>query len=211
MVNPNRHDRSRECTILSRSFYERSALEVARDLLGKYLVRASREGTTYGMIVEAEAYTGEKDRASHSYGGRRTPRNEVMYGEGGHAYIYLIYGMYHCMNVVTGRIDEPQGVFIRALEPLGGLGIMARRRGFDRLDERKTRELTSGPSKLCQAMGIDRSLNGLDLTGDTLYLTRGKAGPFIIRSTPRINIEYAGEDRSLPYRFLIAGNRFVSR
>src|SRR2546423_1100203 len=147
---------------LPRSFYLREdTAAVARDLLGKLLVVPAEDGTRVsGMIVETEAYMGIGDRAAHSFGGRRTARNEVMYGLAGHVYVFFVYGMYYQFNVVTGPADHPHAVLIRAVEPVEGIEMMRVRRG-----EMKERNLTSGPGKLCMAMGIDRRLNGEDLLG----------------------------------------------
>jgi len=152
---------------LGREFYLReNTLKVARELLGKLLVVAADDGKRVsGVIVETEAYLGVTDRAAHSYGGRRTARNEVMYGGGGHAYVYFIYGMYFQFNVVTGPADHPQAVLIRALEPVEGIEVVRARRG-----EMNDRNLTSGPGKLCIAMGIDRGLNGEDLLAEKVWL-----------------------------------------
>ncbi len=129
--------------ILQRPFYQQNILEVSRALLGKILVHESHEGTTAGRIVETEAYSGPEDRAAHSFGGRRTPRNDVMYGEKGHAYVYLIYGMYNCVNVTSGETPgKPEAVLIRALEPVEGQEIMEKRRG---IVAGKVSNLTNGP------------------------------------------------------------------
>ncbi len=195
---------------LDRDFYERPTLAVSQDLLGKLLVRESAQGRTVGRIVETEAYMGIEDKASHAYGGRRTARNKVMWGSPGHAYVYLIYGMYWCLNLVTEEEGIPRAVLIRALEPLEGQQLMAKRRGFSELNPRKKKELTNGPGKLCMAMGIDGSLSGADLTADILYLAEGE-GSFKIITSTRINVDYAEEDASRPWRFMIFGNPYVSR
>src|SRR5215831_542073 len=159
---------------LPREFYTRSdVLEVARDLLGKKLVVPNRNGTRIaGIIVEAEAYRGPEDRASHAFGGRRTNRTETMYQIGGTAYVYFVYGMYYQFNVVTAVADVPHAVLIRALEPVEGLDVMRRRRGRER-----DRELTSGPGKLCVALGIDRRLDRADLLGNRVWLEAGRKVP----------------------------------
>ena len=148
---------------LRRDFYQRNTLTVARELLGKYLVHNSQEGTTIGKIVETEAYIGPHDPASHAYKGRRTKRTEVQFGPGGYAYIYQIYGKNFCFCIVTQKVGMPEVVLIRALEPIAGLELMAKRRGFSNLTDYK--ELTNGPSKLCQAMGINKSLYGIIYVG----------------------------------------------
>ena len=191
---------------LNRPFYRRDAEKVAKDLLGKHLVRRSSEGKTVGKIVETEAYLGEEDPASHSYQGAKTERTEVMFGPPGHAYAYMIYGMYYCFNTVTGREGKPEGVFVRALEPVKGIKLMEERRGLD-----DKSELTNGPGKLCMAMDIDNELNGEDLCGNKLYITKPeKTKSFEIRKAPRINIDYADEAKKWKLRFFIKGNPYVS-
>jgi len=190
---------------IPRSFYEQSTLDVARQLLGKYLVRKHPDGKTVGRIVETEAYVGPEDRACHASRGR-TKRTEVMFGPPGHAYVYFIYGFYYCLNIVTEAVDHPSAALIRALEPVAGIPLMKARR---RAEEQ--RNLISGPGKLCQAFAIDRSLNGADVCGNTLYVEdRGEPAPRIL-TTPRIGVDYAGKWKKKPWRFLIRGNEFVSR
>jgi DNA-3-methyladenine glycosylase len=192
---------------LKRSFYERDALTVAKDILGKYLVTHTPVGTTVGKIVEVEAYMGFIDAGSHAYQGKRTARTEVMFGLGGHAYVYLIYGMYYCLNIIVNRTDVPEVVLIRALEPVDGIELMKQRRGTDRI-----LNLCSGPGKLSTAMGISLKENGIDLCGETMYLLSGVTiNSREITRTPRINIDYAGEARDYPWRFLIRDNPFVSK
>ena len=185
---------------LARAFYERPATEVARTLLGKVLVH----GRTAGRIVEVEAYLGLMDRAAHAWHGI-TARTRVLFGPPGHAYVYFVYGMYDCLNVVA----EPEGaagcVLIRALQPLAGVALMRRRRqGVSRLED-----LASGPGKLTIAMGITRRHNGADLTGGPLTI-RGIAAAeeFSLDVTPRVGISHA---KDWPLRFVVAGSRFLSR
>lgn len=194
---------------LPREFYLREdTIAVAKDLLGKLLVVPDQEGKRVsGMIVELEAYLGVEDKAAHSFGGRRTARNEVTFGIGGHAYVFFIYGMYYQLNFVTGPADHPHVVLIRAVEPVEGIDLMRERRG-----SMKDKNLTSGPGKLCIAYGIDRSLNGADLTGNTIWVEEHRS--FVedqIASGKRIGIDYAGEDAEKPWRFWVRGNEFVSR
>lgn len=201
---------------LPREFYERSTLDVARDLLGKYLVHETSEIKRIGKIVEVEAYMGPDDKAAHSYNRRRTERNEVMYGPAGHAYVYIIYGMYSCMNVITEDVDIPRGVLIRALEPIDGLSEMAISRfgkNYSELKKSQILNLTSGPGKLCIAMNITKAMyNGEDLCGDNLYITKSiTTDPFEITASRRINIDYAEEYIDKPWRFYIKGNPFVSK
>lgn len=199
---------------LERSFYERNTLTVAKELLNCVLVHVTPEGTTKGRIVETEAYMGPEDKGAHSYGGRHTPRMDPLYETGGFAYIYQLHGYNYCINVVTQKESMPQAVLIRALEPLEGLELMARRRKKDISDGKmsKLKILTNGPSKLCQAMDIDTSLNGIDLCGDEIFIespTGLKSGDEFV-AAPRIHIDYAEEYRDKLWRFLLRGNRFVS-
>ncbi|MBR4703082.1 MAG: DNA-3-methyladenine glycosylase [Oscillospiraceae bacterium] len=188
---------------LSREFYARDALTVARALLGKTLLH----GETGGVIVETEAYIGPGDRACHAWGGKRTKRTEPLFGESGYAYVYLIYGMYCCLNVVTGGADEPQCVLIRALQPYLGLETMTARRGG-----RPERELCRGPGKLCQALDITRELNARDMTfGDFLILDGPGVPEDRIAVSKRIGIDYAGEAKDYPWRFFLKGEPWVSR
>lgn len=192
---------------LERPFYERETITVARDLLGKYLVHHTAEGKTVGKIVEVEAYVGINDAACHAYNGKYTKRTKIMFGRGGHAYIYLIYGVYYCMNIVTNQECQPEAVLIRALEPIEGLELMQRRRATDTIAN-----LCSGPGKLCAAMGISKAQNEMDLCGETMYLLSGEEiQPENIVATPRINIDYAQEAREYLWRFIIKDNSFVSK
>ena len=195
---------SRSTRRLTRSFFTRPSPEVGPDLLGRIVVRRIDEGTLLtARIVEAEAYQ-EDDPASHSYRGR-TNRTEVMFGPAGHVYVYFTYGMHHCMNVVTGSTGEGSAVLLRAAEPLDGLEEMARRRGTN-----DPRMLCSGPGRLCQALGIDRAENGLDLVrGRQLWLLEGApVPPSMISVGSRVGIT-SGIER--PWRFSVRGDRFVSR
>jgi DNA-3-methyladenine glycosylase len=195
---------SRSARRLPRSFFTRPSPEVGPDLLGRILVRRVGEGTLLTVrIVETEAYQ-EDDPASHSYRGR-TNRTEVMFGPPGHVYVYFTYGMHHCMNVVTGSTGEGSAVLLRAAEPLEGLEEMAGRRGTN-----DPRALCSGPGRLCQALGIDRAENGLDLVrGRQLWLLEGApVPPSRISVDSRVGIT-SGTER--PWRFSVRGDRFVSR
>jgi DNA-3-methyladenine glycosylase len=195
--------------ILNKSFYQRDTVSVSRDLLGKVLVHESVEGTTSGRIVETEAYLGPEDRAAHSFGGRRTVRNEVLFGKKGCAYVYFIYGMYFCFNVTTGDVSgKPDAVLIRALEPVDGVDIMVKRRGLFR---GKSVNLTNGPGKLCIAMGISKLQNKMDLTVPPFYIKEGSTfqEEDILERT-RVGIDYAGEWKDRFLRFYFNGNRFVS-
>jgi DNA-3-methyladenine glycosylase len=182
---------------LARAFYERPAVEVARGLLGKVLVH----GRSAGRIVEVEAYLGTEDPAAHAWHGL-TERTRVIFGPPGHAYVYLVYGMYECLNLVAEPDGVPGCVLIRALEPLAGLAAMRRRRP----QARRVEDLASGPGKLTIAMGISRRHNGADVTrGPLTVRTLWPEPPFEIQSTPRIGISRSKE---APLRFLIAGSRY---
>jgi DNA-3-methyladenine glycosylase len=189
---------------LSRAFYEQPTVEVARQLLGKYLVRIDDAGVRAGMILETEAYVGPDDKASHASRGR-TPRTSVMFGPAGFAYVYLIYGMHHCLNIVTEQEDYPAAVLIRAVEPGEGLELMREQRPI--LDVRR---LTNGPGKLCQAFGIDRRLNGLDLCREALFIEDRGTSLVDIVATARVGVDYAGPWKDKPWRFYIAGHPGVS-
>lgn len=199
---------------LSREFYNRDTLEVAKELLGKNLVTVENNMITSGKIVEVEAYMGLQDKAAHSYGGRRTERVEVMYGKPGVAYVYFIYGLYYCMNVVAREEGIAQAVLIRAVEPLEGKEVMSKRRfnkDYDELKKREVINLTSGPSKLCMALNIDKSMNGEDLLGNRIYIEEGNKEEFYVGESPRIGIDYAEEAKDYPWRFFISGNPYVSK
>jgi DNA-3-methyladenine glycosylase len=195
---------------LGRSFYTREdTLLVARELLGKRLVVPSASGERVsGIIVETEGYMGPEDRAAHSFGGRRTARTETMYARGGTVYVFLVYGLHHQFNVVAGAEGVPHAVLVRALEPDEGIDIMRARRGLE-----DARRLTSGPGKLCQALALDRSHDGEDLTGGRVWIEDvGRAvGPREVARGPRVGIDYAGEYVTRPWRFWLKGSPFVSR
>lgn len=184
---------------LKRRFYRRDPVALAEALLGQVLVRRLPDGQELsGRIIEVEAYLGIPDRAAHTFGGRRTERNEAMWRDGGHAYVYFVYGMHWCFNVVSDREGIPTACLVRALEPLKGIEEMTRRRGG-----RPGRELCSGPAKLTQALGIDRTLNGVDLvTSDELFIRPGSAAAFEIERTPRVGVDYAEEWATKPLRFV---------
>lgn len=202
-------------TRLSRKYYQRDAESLARALLGQVLVRVLEDGARLaGRIVETEAYLGVRDQAAHSFGGRHTPRNAAMWGPAGHAYVYFIYGMHHCVNVVAAGAGDPAAVLLRALEPLEGLERMRANRAQKR-PAAKLREadLCSGPARLAQALQLDRSLDGSDLvSGESLFLERGtRIAPHNIVAGPRIGVAYAGEWAETPLRFHVRGNPHVSR
>ena len=194
--------------ILQESFYQQNTINIARELLGKILVHESKEATTSGKIVETEAYLGPEDRAAHSSGGRRTARNEVMYGQKGFAYVYFIYGLYYCFNITTGNfMGKPEAVLIRALEPVAGEKIMAKRRS----QQVNSANLTNGPSKLCMAMGISKDQNKKDMTAPPLYVEDASlVSQDHIVETSRVGVDYSGEWKNKPLRFYIRNTRFVS-
>jgi DNA-3-methyladenine glycosylase len=194
---------------LTESFYERTnVVKIARELLGKSLFTKISGVVTSGMIVETEAYSW-KEKGCHAYGGKLTARNKIMFDQGGHAYVYLCYGMHNLFNVVTNRSGTAEAVLIRALEPIEGLKEMQRRRG----ELKNPFHLTSGPGKLTKAMGIDRSFNGKFLLNRDVWIE--DIGEVVksnsIAASERIGIDYAGEDAKLPWRFIVKGNKWVSK
>lgn len=196
--------------ILPNAFYTRTdVVLIAKDLLGKVLVTNFKGMLTTGIITETEAYAGVTDKASHAYNGRRTKRTEVMYHEGGLAYVYLCYGIHHLFNVVTNFADVPHAVLIRSIEPLDGIDIMLKRRNKQKLSP----ILTSGPGSLSVALGIHYSYSGISLQSNNIYLEdRGiLIDPGDIIATSRIGVAYAAEDALLLYRFLIKGNDNMSK
>lgn len=203
--------RATEPPRLEESFFLRDPIAVARGLLGQRLVRIVNGQRLAGLIVETEAYLGTRDRASHSFGGRRTRRNEPMYGTGGTVYVFLNYGIHHLLNVVTEQLDQPSAVLIRALEPTEGLATMQLHRG----KPMPAKALCSGPGKLGAALAIDLNLNGCSLVDSReLFIEqlRKRACPAQqIVAAPRIGVEYAREWARAPLRFFLAGNPHVSR
>jgi DNA-3-methyladenine glycosylase len=201
--------------MLPRDFFARPPRALARALLGHLLVRVLPDGTRLaGRIVETEAYLGVADRAAHSFGARRTPRNEAMYAAPGTAYVYFTYGMHHCFNIVCGKVSEPVAVLIRALEPTEGLDAMRRLvRADPRAGALVDAQLCAGPARLCRALGIDLRLNGAVLArGEGVFLERGAPFPkSAVRCTQRIGVGYAGEWARRPLRYLILGHPSVSK
>ncbi len=191
---------------LPRDFYGRDTIEVARELLGKVLVRETPAGRMAVKVVETEAYVGPHDKACHASRGM-TDRNRVMFGEPGRAYVYFIYGMYYCLNLVTERDGYPAAVLIRAGEPVEG---EERMREF-RKKAKSREELTSGPGRLCMAMAIDRALNGIDLCEKgPLFVEDGETMGYDLVSCKRIGVDYAAEYKDKPWRFYIKDNPYVS-
>lgn len=198
--------------LLPPDLYRLPALQAAPLLLGQHLVRRTEDGEIRCRIVETESYGGIEDKGSHAFGGRRTARTEVMFSSGGTIYIYLIYGMYHCLNVVTAGEGDPHAVLIRAVEPLtpADAGWMS---AYRSIASRKPADLSGGPGKLCRALRIDKSLNGLrlDIPGSPLWLEQGDPPETLdIIQSPRINIPYAEEYAQLPWRFYLRNNPYIS-
>jgi DNA-3-methyladenine glycosylase len=194
---------------LNPSFYWRKdVVKIAKELLGKILVTQFNGITTSGRIVETEAYAGVIDRASHAYGDRRTSRTEVMYADGGKAYIYLCYGIHHLFNVVTNKKEVPHAVLIRALEPMQGIDAMLSRTG----KKKPGFTLTKGPGNVSKALGISTRHTGSDLGGNEIFIMDDgfRLANKDIVSTARIGVDYAGEDAKLLYRFIVKGNKYVS-
>ena len=193
---------------IERKFYMRDAVTVGKDILGKIIVKKTADGRIMsGRITEVEAYMGITDKASHSYGGRRTKRTEVMYKEGGYSYVFLIYGMYECFNVTAGREGDPQAVLIRGVEPLENKNLMQEKRKV-----KKEKDISNGPGKLTKALGITREDNGADLVAsENIWLEDDGYKVKDIVETTRIGIDYAEEDALKPWRFYIKDSIFVSK
>lgn len=191
---------------LPREFYLQDGITVGKALLGKVLVHNTEEGITKGIIVETESYMGVTDKAAHSYKDKKDGRCSIQYKEGGYAYIYMIYGMYYCMNIVANMESVPEAILIRALQPLEGMALMENRR-----NTKKQKALLSGPGKLCAAMGINKNNYGMDLCGDQLYIEEPEEKTeFEIEVSRRINIDYAEEAKDFLWRFTIKDNPYVS-
>ncbi|MFC3563455.1 DNA-3-methyladenine glycosylase [Pedobacter jamesrossensis] len=195
---------------LNQEYYlNEDVINLAKDLLGKVLYTKINDETTAGIIVETEAYFGIQDKASHAYGGKRTPRTETMYAQGGVSYVYLCYGMHNLFNVVTSAKDNPNAVLIRAIEPLVGIEIMEERRNMPR----SKAAISSGPGSAAKALGIDRTFNAKDLLGDEIWIEDQhiSLSHEQIATTPRVGIAYAQEHALLPLRFFVKGNKYVSK
>jgi DNA-3-methyladenine glycosylase len=194
---------------LPQSFYQRAdVIQIAKELIGKILVTKWNGAVTSGRIVEVEAYNGIVDKASHASGGRRTNRNEIMYGHGGFAYVYLCYGIHHLFNVVTNTKDVPHAILVRALEPMNGIDMMLKRTDKKFFDN----TLTRGPGNVSKALGIFTKHSGQSLFSKNLFITEDDfcLNTKDLGTSPRIGVDYAGDDAKLPYRFYIKGNVFVS-
>ncbi len=196
--------------VLPRSFYDRPADVVARDLLGRIVVHGRGAQATAVRIVETEAYLGAPDRASHAWNGRRTARNASMYLGGGHAYVYFVYGMHYCMNVVCGAAEQPHAVLLRAGEPLRGLPLMAERRGIE--PDARPGAIAGGPARLCEALAIDRAEDGVALWRGELRVVAGRSVDATeIAVGPRVGVDYAEDAAAWPLRFALRGHPHVSR
>jgi DNA-3-methyladenine glycosylase len=194
---------------LGLEFYNRpDVVKIARELIGKILVTNFGGNRTSGRIVETEAYAGITDRASHAWSGRRTGRTEVMYSQGGVAYVYLCYGIHQMFNIVTNEQDTPHAILIRAVEPLEGIDIMLQRTRKRKADH----SLTRGPGNVGKALGIFTHHTKMSLLSDDLFIAKDtfKVKRSDIIATPRIGVDYAGEDALLPYRFILKNNPYVS-
>jgi DNA-3-methyladenine glycosylase len=200
---------------LTHSYFQNNKTKkLAEELLGKRLVHEIDGVRTSGIIVETEAYLGLNDPAAHSYHGKVTARTKTFYLAGGHAYVYLIYGMYNCFNIITADEKTPEAILIRALEPEEGIDVMLKRRKLkNKNPEKNLIGLTSGPGKLCGAMGIDKSINEMSLESSRIYVedTNIKYSSQHIVKSPRIGINYAGEAVNWPLRFYVKNNKFVSK
>lgn len=191
---------------VSPDFYLNDTKVIAQQLLGKRLVRVYKNKILSGRIVETEAYLGVKDKAAHTFNGRLTNRTKAMYLEGGHCYVYFIYGMHFCFNVVTQKEGTPEAVLIRALEPIDGIDVMKRLRKSTDIYK-----LTSGPGRLCQAMKIDKTFNAQSLLEEKVYIVDDLMyKKNMIFTTPRINVDYAKEASLWKLRFFVKGSPFVS-
>ncbi|PIZ43313.1 DNA-3-methyladenine glycosylase [candidate division WWE3 bacterium CG_4_8_14_3_um_filter_42_11] len=200
---------------LSLDFYLQPTLKVAQQILGKYIIHNVGRYRLVGKIVETEAYIGPYDLASHASRGK-TQRNAVMFEKGGKIYVYLIYGMYYCLNIVTEAKDYPAAALVRAVEPIEGIEPMWHNRygdlKYDPENKKKIISLTNGPGKLCRAFGINQSFNGLDLGGERIYLAGGaRVRAVEIAASKRIGVDYAKEYRNKPWRFHLKNNLFVSK
>lgn len=192
---------------LEREFYQSDVLNLAKKILGKILVHRTDEGVIKGRIVEVEAYNGAVDKAAHSYPNLKTARTQIQFGQGGYLYVFLIYGMHICINIVVNGADKPEVLLVRALEPVEGIELMEKNRGTHNV-----KNLCNGPGKLSKAMGITKAHYGIDLCGDEIYI---EDAPDLadeeIETTKRINIDYAEEAIDYLWRFTVKGNQFLSK
>ncbi|UCD15917.1 MAG: DNA-3-methyladenine glycosylase [Candidatus Omnitrophota bacterium] len=190
----------------SQRFFRYPAEYVARNILGDFLVLNNKKNTLIARIVETESYLGVDDDASHSFGGKVTPRNKIMYEEGGLIYVYLIYGKFYCFNIVVSKKNVPEAVFIRAVEPLEGIDEMKRNRGVSDL-----KKVTSGPCRWTQAFGINKQFLGRSIVSDEIFVARNFSKKFDIVKAKRIGVEYATNSKDMLLRFYIRDNPFISK
>ena len=201
--------------IIEKDFYQMDALTIAKEILGDYLVREVDGRKIKSIIVETESYIGASDKACHAYNYKKTERTKPLFEEGGIAYVYFIYGLYHCLNIVTNIKDEPEAVLIRAVEPIDNLDYLSNVRfnkDYDELTKTQKKNLTNGPSKLCAALNITKKENYMEFYKEgSLYIESNPNKNFEIVETTRIGIDYAEEAKDFPWRFYIKGNMYVSK
>jgi len=190
----------------SKAFFCFGAKDIAKDILGDYLTLKTKKQTLIGKIVETEAYLGISDDASQSFRGKITPRNKIIYSQGGFIYVYLIYGKFWCFNIVVSKKDDPQAVFIRAIEPISGIEAMKEKRGIE-----KKEKLTNGPGRWTQSFSINKSFLGREITSKDIFISSPENKDFAIVAAKRIGVDYATKSKNLPLRFYIKGNSFVSK
>ena len=198
---------------MNKEFYNVDAVTLAQKLLNKYLIREYDNKKIVTKIVETEAYMGEIDKAAHAYKNRKSVRTGPLYLSGGHIYVYLIYGMYNCLNISANKENIPHCVLIRAVEPIDNMEEIAHNRfdkSYDELTNYQRKNITNGPGKLCKALNIDRSLSGKDLFGRELYIENNEDDDFEVVVDKRVNIDYAEEDKDKLWRFYIKDNKYVS-
>ena len=198
---------------MDRKFFEVDGITLAKKLLNKYLIREYNDKKIITKIVETEAYMGEIDKAAHAYKNRKSVRTAPLYLSGGYIYVYLIYGMYNCLNLSANKENIPECVLIRAVEPINNLEEISKNRfdkQYNELTTYQKKNLTNGPGKLCKALKIDRSLSGEDILNSSLYIEDNEDENFEIVEDKRINIDYAEEDKDKLWRFYIKDNKFVS-
>lgn len=208
---------------MNKEFFRNNGIEVSKSILGKYLIRKYEDIEIVTKIVETEAYMGINDKGAHVFGDKRTERTKPLYLDGGHIYVYLIYGMYYCLNISANKEDIPECVLIRAIEPIKGIENISQNRfnkPYEELSTYQKKNITNGPGKLCMALKIDKELNSKSILGDELYISDfyinndGKKvyceDNFETVSSKRINIDYAEEAKDYPWRFFIKYNKYVS-
>ena len=207
---------------MNRDFFQKDAISLAKDILGKYLIREYDGKQIVSKIVETEAYMGVNDKAAHVYGDKKTDRTMPLYLDGGHIYVYLIYGMYYCLNISANKESIPECVLIRAIEPIKGIEEICENRykkNYSNLSSYQKKNITNGPGKLCMALNIDKSLNSKSILDNELYISDFyykedkkiyAEDKFEIETDTRINIDYAEEAKDYLWRFYIKGNKYVS-